>query len=314
MIRKRQRRVKRPHYALLANRAASGYQARAVSKLISAIRSQGGAYTLYEPETATDLLRQAEVAGGLRRATAALPQANARAGKVTALIACGGDGTLNLVARAALKADLPVAHFPLGRLNNFAATFYGTTDPDKAMKSILSSAVRSTDVATAGGLPFFGSVGLGFTAYLVEELQERALPRFGVGWSQLGARVAARVEPKRTILKVDSFRFELQPRLLNVNLLTHSAGLPISPASIPDDGRAEVLFDVAPAAGDFSTFIRLISSRKYLYGDEIRLYRGRVISVQAVKDRRLCLDGEMIQLPTDTLEIKIEDKKLQVLC
>jgi len=297
----------------LVNRAAYGYQPRLISRLLETIRANNCSYTVYEPDSAMDLLRAAEVAAGLRKAGHALPRPYLRGGKVTSLVACGGDGTFNLVARAALKAGLPVGHYPLGRLNNFANAFYGTVDLNKVAKHILSSGVRESDTAQAGNLPFFGSVGLGFTVRLVEELQSRSVPRLALGWSQLGARAASGVEFKRVVLKVDSFRFEVSPAILSVNLLSHSAGLPLSPASIPDDGHAEVLFDTSPETGDFSAFTRLIFKKKFLYGDEVRLYRGKVISMQPVKGRTMCLDGELVELPTDFVEIKISEKKLQVL-
>ena len=313
MTAKRPRRTKRNHFALLVNPKASGYQESAVSKLIQAIGKAGHSYTLYEPESATDLLKQAEVACGLRRATAQLPRPYAKAGKVTALVACGGDGTFNLAARAAWRTDLPVGLLPLGKLNNIARSLYGDADPDTATARILKGETVATDVGSAGNLPFYGSIGIGFTVELVEELSQHTPPRFAIGWSQLSAQVAARVQPEAIVLRVDSFRFEVQPLMLNVNLLPYSAGLPLTPASIPGDGYAEIVFDVGPSAGHFSQYARLIFKKKYLYGDEFRLYRARSIMMQPVKGRLLCLDGEPVAVPADTLEIKIEEKKLQVL-
>jgi diacylglycerol kinase family enzyme len=313
MLRKRQRKVKKSHYALLVNRKAHGYQKREVSRLITAIRSDGGSYTLYEPDSALDMVRQAEVACGLRQATARLPRPFERGGKVTALVACGGDGTFNLVARAAWKTGLPVGIYPLGRLNNIALSFYGTVEPERAIKHVLSPKARPTDVGVAGNLPFYGSIGVGFIPGLIEELQQRTPPRMAVGWSRLGAETAAGVTREKTVIKVDAFRFEVQPLMLNINLLPYSAGLPISPASIPDDGHAEIIFDVGPDAGEFSAYTRLILKRRFLYGEGFRLYRGRHIALTPVKGRILSLDGELIELPANALEIKIEEKKLQVL-
>jgi len=296
----------------LVNKEAGRYEPKAVERLVAAIRSKGGAYTLYEADSAMDLLRSAEVAAGLRKA-GQISRPYAGAGKVTALVSCGGDGTFNLVARAGFKGNLPVAQYPLGRLNDVARSFYGTTDPSRVIRHVLSSDTRQSDVAWVGGLPFFCSIGLGFTVRMVEEMTKRSVPRLALGWSQLGARAAAQVEFKDLILKVDSFRFEIHPAIFNVHLLSHAAGLPFSPVSIPDDGHAEVIFDTNPEAGNFSTLTRLIHSGKYLYGDKVRLYRGSVISMQPVKGRTLCLDGELIELPTDYVEVKIDKKKLQVL-
>jgi diacylglycerol kinase family enzyme len=227
-------------------------------------------------------------------------------------VACGGDGTFNLVARAALRADIPVGCLPLGRFNNIARSLNPTADPDKAIEKIISRGYRTIDTATAAGLPFFGSVGLGFVAKLLEQLQKQDVPRLSFGWSQLGARAASEVRLKRTILKVDAFRFEIRPIILSINLLSYSAGLPLTPASIPDDGLAEVVFDQGNNAGSFSAFTRLTLRKKYLYGDDVRLYRGRAITCQSVKGSTLYLDGELIELPDDTLEIRISDKKLHV--
>ena len=314
MISRRRRKVQKGHYALLVNRLAGSYNEKAISRLIAAIRDHGLSYTLYEPDSAIDLLHQAEVAVGLRKATPSLPRPYERGGKVTGLVACGGDGTFNLVARAALKAGLPVGHFPLGRMNNVASSFYGSTDPGDAIKHILSAGARTSNAAIAGGLPFFGSIGLGFTPELLSEMKDRPLPRLALGWAKLGAAAAARVESSRTIVKIDAFRFEIRPIILNVNILTHSAGLPLTPASVPDDGQLEIVFDVEPQVEKFASFTRQLRKKQYLYGDEFRLYRGQVIAIEGVAGRTLYLDGELIKLPTDVLEVRVEEKKLQVLC
>ncbi len=314
MTRKRQQRTGKSHFAILVNQSASGYRKAAVDRLISAIRDAGGTYTFYEPESAIDLLKQAEVTAGSRRSSSAYPAPYARGGKVTSLIACGGDGTFNLCARAALSGDLPVGCVPLGKMNNIAKYLYGSAEIEPAIKAIISGGYRQIDVGRAADIPFFGSVGLGFIPHLLEELSEQKAPRFALGWSQLGARIAGGVTLKKTLLKVDSFRFEIRPIILNVNLLPYSAGLPLTPASIADDGHAEIVFDQGDDPGNFASYTRLILKKKYLYGNEVRLYRGKAITCQPVRGRNLYLDGEMISVPNDILEIQIDQKQLSVFC
>jgi diacylglycerol kinase family enzyme len=260
------------------------------------------------------LLRQAEVAVGLRRANSECQAPFERGGPVTALVACGGDGTFNLTARAALKAGVPVGLLPMGRLNNIYRSVYGSTEMGDAIKKILAGGIRRIDCATAADLPFFGSAGVGFGQRLVQALEERTPPRLAMGWAQLAGRAAAEVKLLDTVLKVDAFRFDFKPIILNINLLSYSAGLPLSPASVYDDGRVEVIFDQAGDAGNLTTYARLICKGKYLYGDTVRLYRGQDISIQPMKGRLLLLDGETIEIPSETLDVHVQAEKLQILC
>ncbi len=313
MIRRRQQRAKKPHFAILVNKKAEGYEPRAVKKLTEAVKAAGGYHSVFEPSSAMDMMHQAEVAVGLAKPTNDLSLPFARAGKVTALIAVGGDGSFNLVARAAVRADLPVGVLPLGKLNNISRHLYGSTDPGAVTKRLVSGTYDKIDCGRVADQYFFGSVGLGFVSHLAQELEGRSVPRFGIGWSKLGSRTAAGVPLKKTVLKVDSFRFEASPIIINVNLLPYSAGLPLSPASIDNDGMAEIILDQGNKPGEFSAYTRLIFKKKYLYGNEVRLYRGREITIQPLRGRTLYLDGELVKLPTEILEIRVDNKKLSVI-
>jgi diacylglycerol kinase (ATP) len=312
MARPRQHKSNRGHFALLVNKAARAYNPKAVNELVSEIKAKGGSYTVYEPESGMDLLKQAEVAVGVRHATREYAAPFSRAGKVTALVACGGDGTFNLAARAALKAGLPIGCLPLGKVNNIARSLHGATSVSKAIQIIVNGEYQLIDTALAAEIPFFGSAAVGFFPHMVLLLKDRGLPRLSLGWSQLGAKAAADVPQIKTTLKVDAFRFEVSPILLNVNVLPYTAGLPVSPASLPADGLLEVIFDHGATASEFSSYTRRIYKRKYLYGDEIRLYRGKAITIQPLRGRRMYLDGEVIEVPHEILEIKLGESQLGV--
>jgi len=314
MLRRRRHKTKNAHYCILVNPQAMGYQQKLVDKLITAVRKSDAYFSLYEPTTAMDLLKQAQVAAGQRRASRSHPAPDNRRGKVTALIAAGGDGTLNLVARAAKKADLPLGVLPMGCFNNIARYLCRSSETEAAINKIIEGKYRKIDTATVSNQLFVGSIGLGFIPQLAALLEERGNPRFALGWSQLGARAAANTRQVKTLLKIDAFRFEVSTRIININLMPYSLGLPFSPASIADDGHAEIIFDQGDFTGDFSAYTRLIYKRKYIYGDDIRIYRGQDISIQPTQGRRLYLDGEIIELPSNTIEIKSEKGSLKVFC
>lgn len=314
MVRKRHIKSKNSHYCILVNKTTGGYQPRQVKTLVEAIKTSGGYYTVYEPESAMDLFHQALVAVGLRRASQNMPGPDYRRGKVTALVAVGGDGTFNLVARAAIKAGIPAGILPTGRFNNIARFLAETGETGTPINKIIAGKYRQIDTAAVANQIFIGSIGMGFIPALAEMLAEKKTPRFALGWSQLGAKAAAQVKLVKTIIKIDAFRFEVKPLIFNVNLIPYSVGLPLSPASLADDGHAEVIFDQGNMMGEFSIYTRLILKKKYLYSNNIRLYRGQEINIQPTQGRKLYLDGELLELPSNSLEIKITRNELKVFC
>ena len=268
---------------------------------------------MLEPQSAMDTLKLAQMAAGVAKdGRAGLLQTRVR-GKVTALVACGGDGTTNLVARAAVQADMPIGILPLGLHNNIARSLCGSDEPEAALRKITKMGYRQIDTATVSGQMFFGSIGIGYFPELMA-LLDGVRPRFAFQWAKLGARIAAAIRPRKMIIKVDSFRFEVRPHMLQVNLLPYTASLNLNPASIFDDNRAEIIFDVGADEKDLSEFARQLYKKKHLYGATVRLFRGSAISFQPAMGQMLYLDGELIELPTNVVEVKIGPAKLKVFC
>lgn len=313
-MRRRHEKGKHTHYCLLVNKAARGYQQGYIKSLIEQIRRRGGYYSLFEPNSAVQLQLTAQRAAGLVKWPGAPPQHFSRRGKVTSLIACGGDGTVNLVASVALKADLPLGILPMGALNNIAQSLYGTVDAELSIKKATSRNYRKIDVAEVAGRVVVGSAGMGFAVQVAEILNTRRPPRFCFGWSQLGSKAAASVQTKKMMIRVDAFRFEAAPIILNVNLLPYSFGLPLSPASVDDDGTAEVIFNLGADTEPFSTFARQICKRKYIYGFGVKLFRGKEISFEPVGKATLYCDGELIEVSGKSIDFTIPANKLKVFC
>jgi YegS/Rv2252/BmrU family lipid kinase len=102
-----------------------------------------------------------------------------------ALVAAGGDGTVNAVATAALEHDLPFGVLPFGTLNHFARDLDIPDDVDKAIEAIAAGHERRVDVATANERLFLNNASLGLYATIVVD-RERQQRRLGRGkWSAL---------------------------------------------------------------------------------------------------------------------------------
>ncbi len=230
-----------------------------------------------------------------------------------AIIACGGDGTVNLAAQTLIRRTTGLGIFPLGRFNNIYFSLHGKPNLSRSVEHILSGQSKKIDHGLASGRFFLGSVGLGLIPEIFEHINKGRVPRFGLGWSRLAAQSAAAVSAKEVSIKIDSFRFDLMPRLLNINLLPYSVGLPIAPACIDDDGKGEVIFDIGHDKAILSSFIRMIYKKKYIYSDEIRMFRGSKITISPIPRSKLYIDGEIVEHPLDVLEIEFFEKKIRIL-
>ncbi|MCX6826261.1 MAG: diacylglycerol kinase family protein [candidate division Zixibacteria bacterium] len=228
----------------------------------------------------------------------------------TGIIACGGDGTVSTVAQHLIRRFTGLGIFPLGRFNNIYRSLYGEPDIARATEHILSHQSRRIDHGLASGRFFLGSIGLGLIPELFEIISHKGMPHFAISLSRYAAQAAAAVTPMPLSVKIDAFQFDLTPLIININLLPYSIGLPLTPSSIDDDGKGEVIFDFKQGKSILSSFIRHLYKRKYIYSDEIRMFRGERISISPVLGKKLYIDGEIIEHQSPTLDIEIFEKKI----
>jgi len=137
-MRKRQQKGPRVHYLIAVNKNAANYTDKAVRQLTGAIRRQNGYYTVMEPDSPENLQSRAREFCRLKRRSTPFPPPIARRGKVTGIIAAGGDGTVNAAAKVAVEANLPLGILPMGRFNDIASSLCKGPDARKAIKAIIN--------------------------------------------------------------------------------------------------------------------------------------------------------------------------------
>lgn len=286
-----------PNLNIIVNPQAAEYSKNKIDFLINEITAMGGRYFLNVPESAE------ECTNHIKRIINKQPNG---------IIVCGGDGTVNLVARSMIRRKIGLGIYPLGRFNNIYRSLYGKPDLKKAVRHILSLRTFRIDCGMAGRQFFLNAVAFGLIPEMLELLLVKKNPRTAIGWSRLAAQAAAAVDIKPISIKLDAFAFELSPQILNINILSHCLGMPVTPASINDDGKSEVAFDVGKKTAIMSSYIRQVYKKKYIYSDEIRMYRGQRISIVDVKGRKMYIDGEITESRTPEIDIEILPGRIRV--
>jgi diacylglycerol kinase family enzyme len=105
--------------------------------------------------------------------------ADAAAGRPSAVVAGGGDGTINAVASALVGSGVPLGVLPLGTLNHFAKDLGIPLDVAEAARTIAAGHVAEVDVGSVNGRIFLNNSSLGLYPSIVRhrDNQQRRLGR-----------------------------------------------------------------------------------------------------------------------------------------
>ena len=105
----------------------------------------------------------------------AVETARARGGIV---VACGGDGTLNAVARAVLGSGVPFGILPQGTFNYFGRAYGIPQDTEIATRGLLGAHLEPVQVGMLNGQAFLVNASLGLYPQLLED-REAYKQRYG---------------------------------------------------------------------------------------------------------------------------------------
>ena len=133
----------------------------------------------------------------LQRVTAELARQARETG--SAIIAVGGDGTINTVAQAAHTAGCPMGVIPRGTFNYFARTHGISTEVDHALAQLLAAKPEPVQVAAVNEHLFLVNASLGLYPDLLED-RELWKNRFGRSqWVAIWAAFATLLRAQRRL-------------------------------------------------------------------------------------------------------------------
>jgi diacylglycerol kinase family enzyme len=131
-----------------------------------------------------------------QRARDAATRAAAEGG---ALVAVGGDGTINAVAQAAHAAGCVMGVVPRGTFNYFARSHGVSTDVAQAVQQLLQARPQAVRVAALNDHIFLVNASLGMYPELLED-RESYKARFGRSrWVAIGAGIATLLRAQRRL-------------------------------------------------------------------------------------------------------------------
>ena len=157
-----------------------------------------------------------------------------------AVVACGGDGTINAVAGGVLEnsdTSLKFGVIYAGRSPDFCRVHGIPTDAEQAIAVLRNGAVREIPVLAANGAPFLCSMNLGIGA-AVAESANRLRPKFGDFLGTLWAVLREVIRGRRYDLKVNGEEIRNVAHALVTRMPRIAGGLKIALPPLGDDEYA----------------------------------------------------------------------------
>jgi YegS/Rv2252/BmrU family lipid kinase len=156
------------------------------------------------------------------------------------VVVAGGDGTLNTVAGGLINTNVSLGLVPLGSGNGYARSLGLPLDPQRALDLALTGNSSRMDVCYLNDHHFLGTAGIGFDAQVAHEFDES--PRRGpFNYVRITIKQIRKAEPLDIKVKTASETYEGKAFFLCfANTTEFGNGMKISPASLPNDGLAEL--------------------------------------------------------------------------
>ena len=204
-------------FLVLANPSSHGGRSGRILPCLRAFLPEGDFMVLKNIEEASYLAREAK--------------------GYEAVVACGGDGTINAVAGGVLEnldTSLKFGVIYAGTSPDFCRAHGIPTDAEQAIAVLRNGAVREIPVLTANGEPFFCSMNLGMGA-AVAESANRLRPKFGDFLGTLWAVLREVVRGRRYDIMVNGEKICNVAHALVTRMSRIAGGLKIAPPSLADD-------------------------------------------------------------------------------
>lgn len=227
-----------------------------------------------------------------------------------AVVAVGGDGSVNEVGKALIGTDVALGVIPIGSGNGFARHLKIPLQEKEAIHTIKAMRTQKIDTATINGEPFLATAGLGFDARVGWNFANHGKRGF-LSYIQVTTNAFFKFKPETHHLIIDGEEIVTKAFLINfANAGQYGNNAWISPSASISDGMLNVcILDSFPMQFAPEILIKLfnktIENSKYYH-----FLKGKEIIVRNPEIYHM--DGEPKAAGADLL-IKVAPKSLNVI-
>ena len=208
------------------------------------------------------------------------------------VVAVGGDGTVNEVARAIVHSGTALGIIPCGSGNGLARHLLLPMNVKKAIEVLNECEIRALDYGIINGYPFFCTCGMGFDAFVSQKFAE-AGKRGPITYVENVLREGLKYQPETYILQDENGTIKYKAFLIScANASQYGNNAYIAPQASMSDGLMDVII-MEPFAVFEAPQISIDMFNKTLdKSSKIKTFKCRKLHIHRSKPGAIHYDGD----------------------
>ena len=228
------------------------------------------------------------------------------------VVAVGGDGTVNEVARGLVGTGKTLGIIPCGSGDGLARHLGISHDLSKALRTVTAGKVSPLDAGTIDGKLFFSVCGVGFDA-VVSERFAKCGRRGLTSYISEGLKTWTVYSPEKYSIMIDGEKLEHEALFITIgNSNQWGNGAKITPLADSSDGILDITVVDGFKAVELPWLAGRLMTGSAHKSSRVHTYRGQNITITRPSDGPAHADGDWFS-SGKAIEIKVIPHALNVL-
>jgi YegS/Rv2252/BmrU family lipid kinase len=231
---------------------------------------------------------------------------------VDIVVAVGGDGTVNEVARSLVHTDTALAIVPCGSGNGLARHLCLPMDIKKAIGIINSCKIESFDYGVINGMPFFCTCGMGFDAFISLKFAE-AGKRGPITYVENVLKEGLKYKPETYEVSDDTGARKYKAFLIAcANASQYGNNAYIAPGATMKDGEMDVIVMEPFTALDAPQIAADLFMKTLGNNSKIKTFRTKNLHISRKQPGAIHYDGDPIMTDAE-IDVHMEPQGIKIL-
>jgi YegS/Rv2252/BmrU family lipid kinase len=232
-----------------------------------------------------------------------------------AVVAAGGDGTINEIVNGLLGSDKPLGFVPLGTGNDWVKLFdIRPNQPQHAVQRLHNGTMRQVDIGMINGRAFLNGGGCGFDAQVA--IEAARAKHFGGLTVYLIALARALRRYRSPVMRVSWAGNVVQRRLLLAaasNGRCVGGGFWLAPEAQIDDGLLDLCLCDALRLDQLVRYVPKVLRGTHANLRQVHMARATAITIESSEPLPAYADGEVLGTALHEVEISVWPSALRIL-